>query len=173
MEAVKHINETLTRLSVSINSPEDVRSIALVSSNQDQSITDVILDIYNKVGLRGAISIQDGSGFTRNTQVEYIGGLSIDSGFLSPYFAEDQKKIKYGNEGSDINTASSNIYVALVDGIVQHENELINLLEFAKKTMRPLLIFAHDFSSDALSCLVVNKLQLGLKVVAIKLPMLQ
>lgn len=39
--------------------------------------------------------------------------------------------------------------------------------------MKPLIIYAHDFSSDALSCLVVNRLQLGLKVVAIKLPMLE
>lgn len=47
------------------------------------------------------------------------------------------------------------------------------MLEFAKKTYAPLLIFANEFTSEALTSLVVNKLQLGLKVAAIKLPMFQ
>lgn len=47
------------------------------------------------------------------------------------------------------------------------------MLEFAKKTMRPLVVIAHDFSSEALTSMVVNKLQLNLKVVAVKAPMLQ
>jgi len=49
---------------------------------------------------------------------------------------------------------------------------MVKMLEFAKKTMRPLVVIAHDFSSEALTSMVVNKLQLNLKVVAVKAPML-
>ena len=44
-------------------------------------------------------------------------------------------------------------------------------LEFAKKTMRPLIIVAQEFSSEALSAMVINKLKLGLHIVAIKAPL--
>ena len=38
--------------------------------------------------------------------------------------------------------------------------------------MAPMLIFAEEFQSDALTALVVNKLQLGLRIAAIKAPLL-
>jgi len=60
--------------------------------------------------------------------------------------------------------------MALVDGTVETERDLIKLLEFCKKTMRPMIIVAQDFSSEALTALVVNRLQLNLPLVAIKTP---
>lgn len=65
LEAINHIHENLDLLSKRISSPEDVRSIAMVSSNNDESIADVIVSIYSKIGLKGAISIQDGPGYSR------------------------------------------------------------------------------------------------------------
>ena len=70
--AVKQISEILERKAKKIQGAEEVRNIALISSNQDHNIADVITEIYNRVGLNGAISIQEGSGFTRDTQVEYV-----------------------------------------------------------------------------------------------------
>ena len=63
-------------------------------------------------------------------------------------------KIHYGSQ-------NGTVYVALVDGVVETERDLIKLLEFAKKTHRPLIIVAQDFSSEALTSLVVNKLKLN------------
>ena len=142
-----------------------MRNIALVSSNNDRDIADVIVQIYERVGMNGAVSILDGDGTHRETRVEFVQGLHIESGFLSPYFADDRQSIKF-EEGRAV-------YVAVVDGTVETEQDVVKLLEFAKKTMAPLLIFAQEFSSDALSALVVNKLQLGLKVVAVKVPLFQ
>lgn len=53
-------------------------------------MANIICDIYQKIGLNGAISVQEGDGISRDTQVEYVQGLSFDSGFLSPYFADDR-----------------------------------------------------------------------------------
>jgi hypothetical protein len=43
-----------------------------------------------------------------------VKGLSFDSGFLSPYFADDREKINYGSQ-------NGTVYVALVDGVVETE----------------------------------------------------
>ena len=61
--------------------------------------------------------------------------------------------------------------MALVDGTIETERDLIKLLEFCKKTMRPMIIVAQDFASEALTALVVNRLQLNLPLVAIKTPL--
>ena len=73
-------------------------NVAMVSSNGDEAISSIIREIYQTIGLRGAISIQDGDAISRETRVEYKMGMSFDSGFLSPYFAEDRKLVKYGSE---------------------------------------------------------------------------
>lgn len=72
---------------------------------------------------------------------------------MSPYFAQNHKNetITYGEGGETV-------YVATVHGQVNFEHELVKLLEFAKKTMKPLIIIAEDFSSEALSALVINQL---------------
>lgn len=93
--------------------------------------------------------------------------MKIDSGFLSPYFARDSE----GGEVIEFEE-NGNVYVATILGTVETEKDIIKLLEFTKKVRRPLIIFAEDFSSEALTSLVVNKLQLGLKICAVKVPML-
>ena len=45
----------------------EVRNIALVSSNQDESIANIITSIYEQVGIRGAISIHEGDGYSRES----------------------------------------------------------------------------------------------------------
>lgn len=87
-----------------ISSAEEVKNIALVSSNQDEHIANILTDIYTKVGLTGAISIQDGDGISFAPEVQFVEGISFDSGFLSPYFADDRSSINYDHA-----------YIALVD----------------------------------------------------------
>lgn len=164
-KAVKQICSALDEQAIKVQNADEVRNIALVSSDNDTDIADVIVRIYERVGMNGAISILDGDGTHRETRVDFVQGLHVDSGFLSPYFADDRQSINF-EEGRAV-------YVAVVDGNVETEADVVPLLEFAKKTMAPVLIFAHDFSTDALSSLVVNRLQLGLKIVAIKAPIFQ
>jgi chaperonin GroEL len=45
-------------------------------------------------------------------------------------------------------------------------------MEFSKKTHRPIIIIAQDFEAEALTTMVVNKLQNALKIVAVKAPII-
>jgi chaperonin GroEL len=45
-------------------------------------------------------------------------------------------------------------------------------MEFSKKTHKPLVIIAQDFEAEALTTMVVNKLQNALKIVAVKAPII-
>lgn len=54
-------------MATKITSVNEVRNIALVSSNQDESIANIITTIYEEVGLNGAISVHEGDGFTRQS----------------------------------------------------------------------------------------------------------
>ena len=160
--AVRQICQILEEESEIIKSKKEVGDIARVSSNHDEEITSIIVDIYSKIGLQGAISIEQGDGISRESTVEFIDGLKIESGFLSPYFADDRQSLVF--EG--------NVYILLVNDTIRTEADVVNFLEFSKMTQRPVILMAKEFESEALSCLVVNRLQKQLKIVAVKAPFL-
>ena len=72
---VKAICEQLDTMAVQVKNESDVRNLALISSNNDKGIADVLARVYSEVGLNGAISIQDGDGTHRETTVEFVSGL--------------------------------------------------------------------------------------------------
>ena len=64
-KGVRAVCQELDQLAIRVSNVEDVRNVALVSSNHDQAVADSIAKIYEKVGLEGAVSIEDGSGSHR------------------------------------------------------------------------------------------------------------
>lgn len=49
-------------------------------------------DLYDKVGIHGTITIQEGK--TLHHETEFVDGLRFDRGYVSPYFVTDEKKQK-------------------------------------------------------------------------------
>lgn len=62
------------------------------------------------------------------------------------------------------------VYVVVIDEIISSVRQILQFMEFAKKTHKPLVIVAEDFEAEPLTAMVINKLQNGLKIVAIKAP---
>lgn len=50
----------------------------------------MLADLYEKVGIHGTITIQEGK--TLHHEIEYVDGLKFDRGYVSPYFVTDDKK---------------------------------------------------------------------------------
>ena len=67
-------------------------------------------------------------------------------------------------------TYENGVYVVVIDDIISSPRQILRFLEFSKKTHKPLVLVAQDFEAEALTTMVVNKLQNQLKVVAVKAP---
>lgn len=63
--------------------------MATISSNGDREIGKLISDLFDKVGQKGAITVEEGR--TVNHEIEVVEGLKFDRGYMSPYFVTNQK----------------------------------------------------------------------------------
>lgn len=62
------------------------------------------------------------------------------------------------------------MYVFATDMVIETQQDLLRIMDFARKLRKPMAIFAPDFKSEALTSLVVNHLKNVVQVVAVKTP---
>jgi chaperonin GroEL len=136
----------------------DLLNIATIASNSP-SMGAIIAKAYEKVGETGSTVVEESQ--TLLDEVEFTEGLSVDRGYLSPYFVKDTERQL---------CEMVNPRVLVTDKSIKAVADLIPILEQMVKTKEPLFIVAEDVAGEALSALVVNKLRGVLDVVAIKAP---
>ncbi len=159
-KALEKMKEELDKLAKTITKPEEIRQIATISANNDAEIGGIIAEAMEKVGREGTITIAEAKGI--DTTLDVVEGMQFDKGYLSPYFVTNAEKMAVEFE---------NPYILLTDKKLSSAKDLIPLLEqVMEKGQRPLLIIAEDVDGEALATLVVNKLQAGLPLCAVKAP---
>jgi chaperonin GroEL len=119
----------------------------------------IIAQATDKVGDTGSTVVEESQ--TLVDEIEFTEGLTIDRGYISPYFVKDQER-----QVAEL----INPRVLVTDATISDVNDIVPLLEQVVKTKDPLLIIAEDVKDEALSALVVNKMRGVLDVVAIKAP---
>lgn len=159
-KAVEAIVENLTKQSRKVgDSSEKIKQIASISSNNDETIGELIAQAFNKVGKEGVITVEEAKG--TDTYVDVVEGMQFDRGYLSPYFVTDSEKMI-----ADLD----NPYILLYDKKISTMKDLLPVLEPVAQSGKPLLIIAEDVDGEALATLVVNKLRGSLKIAAVKAP---
>ncbi len=78
--------------STEVRGKEAISNVATISANGDREIGNMLAELYEKVGIHGTITIQEGK--TLHHEIEYVDGLKFDRGYISPYFVIDDKKQK-------------------------------------------------------------------------------
>merc|ERR1719331_671961 len=143
---ISHVTNILIgkcrELSVPLKGNDDILNIATISTSGNAFMGGVIAKAYEKVGTTGSTTLEESQ--TLNDEVEFTEGLTIDRGYVSPYFVTDNK--------------------------IENVNDLIPLLEGMVKTKEKLVIIAEDVVGEALSALVVNKMRGVLDICAMKAP---
>ena len=136
-----------------------IEQVATISANNDPEIGKLIADGMRAVSINGVITIEDAKG--RDTVLKTVEGMQFDRGYLSPYFVTNTEKMQCEME---------NAYILIYDKKISNLKDFLPILEPAVQTGRPLLVSAEDVDSEALTTLVVNRLQTRLKICAVKAP---
>lgn len=158
-KAVEAAVTELARVSKKVNDREEIRQVATVSANWDQTIGNIIADAMDKVGKDGTITVEEAKSI--ETTLDVVEGMQFDKGYLSPYFATNAEAQEAILEDA---------YVLIHEKKISSLQDLLPLLQTVAKSGKPLLVIAEEVEGEALAALVVNKIRGTLNVCAVKAP---
>ncbi len=157
--SVAVVVKELEKLSRKIKGKQDVAHVAAISANNDKKIGKLIADAVDKVGKDGVITVEEGRAM--DTNLEVVGGLRFDKGFISPYFITDPERLEAVLEDA---------YILIYEKKLSNVQELVPVLEQVARVGKPLLVVAEDVEGEALAMFVLNKLRGVFRCVAVKAP---
>jgi len=153
------IVEYIRRQAVPVQTKKDIAQIASISA-ADEQIGELIAEVMDRVGKDGVITVEESRGI--NFEVEYVEGMQIDKGYISPYFVTNTEKMEASLE---------NPYILITDKKISAVQDILPIIEkIVQQGRREIVIIAEDVDGEALATLVVNKLRGILNVLAVKAP---
>ena len=157
-KAVAAIKEEIIAMSRSVEGKDRIAQVAVLAAH-DEEMGNLIADVLDEVGLAGAITVEESKGV--GYEVEYVEGMQIDRGYISPYFVTNQDKMS---------TELDDPYILLTTEKISAMSDLLPLLESLSSVSNNIVIIAEDVDGEALATLVVNKIRGKLNALAIKAP---
>ena len=155
--AVSLVKEELLKSSIKIETREDIKNIARISTNGDEELSEILTNIFHNIGEDGVVLVEDSNSY--ETYEETIKGLQINSGYFSPAFCITSPTVELENPYILISTKK----IATLEEIGLELNKV-------KSVNRPVLIIAPDYSKQVMDSLITNNFRGVLQVCAIKAP---
>ena len=152
------VRDSIADQSIEVSSKDQIKSVAVLSSHDDE-MGSLISDVMDKVGKDGVITVDESKSLSY--EIEFVEGMQIDRGFLSPYFVTSAERQEATLEEP---------YVLITSQKISSVSDLLPVLEKVLQTNKNILVIAEDVEGEALATLVVNKLRGTLNVVAVKAP---
>ena len=81
--AMDTVRKSIAGQSTTVSTKEQIENVAVLSSHDDE-MGSLISDVMDKVGKDGVITVDESKSLSYET--EFVEGMNIDRGYLSPYF---------------------------------------------------------------------------------------
>lgn len=160
LDALEKAKGMVKDRTIAVDSDDAIRNVARISANGDEKIGDMVSTIIKETGKDGIVVVQESKSL--DTTWSTTKGVRLDSGFVSPYFANDLQ--------GRCQATFENAWILFYASKMSNINELFPVLNLAHTKGHPLVIVAEDFDAEVISTLVVNRLKTGLRVCAVKAP---
>lgn len=157
--ALKDIVEFMKDNSRKVETLDDVKHIARISSNGDELISDLIKTAVDKVGFDGVINIEESKSV--DTSLELVEGFNFPSGYAAGAFVTDERR-------KTVNYENGLVFIS--DHKLDKVEEMLPVLELAARDNKPLIIIGEEIEGQLLAALIMNTLRGSMKIVAIKAP---
>ncbi len=144
-QAAELLVDEILGLSIGIKEQSDIENVATISANGDRELGRIVASAVAKVGKDGVVNIEEGRSTT--TETIAVDGMQFDRGWVNPVFMLD---------GEQQQTVLDNPYILVTDFHISAMRPLVPLLEAIKNEGRALVIFAPDFSGEALPLFAQN-----------------
>ena len=157
-KAVSALKQEVETMSVKVDGRSQIAQVATLSAHEDE-IGNLIADVFEKVGKDGVITVEESRGLLY--EVEYVEGMQIDRGYISPYFISNSERME---------AELDDPYVLITDRKISAVSDVLPVLEKLLQVTKNIVIVAEDIEGEALATLVVNKLRGTLNIVGVKAP---
>jgi len=157
-KAVKAMRGAIEGMSTPVEGKQQVTQVASLAAH-DEEMGQLIAEVMEKVGKDGVITVEESKGITY--EQEFVEGMQIDRGYISPYFVTNQERME-----SDIEDP----YILITDKKISAVADLLPGLEKILQVGKNIVLVSEDLEGEALATLVVNKLRGTLNCLAIKAP---
>ena len=158
-QAVGAVVEELRGMSQTVETRDRIGQVASLSAHEE-AIGETIAEAMEKVGKDGVITVEESKGLS--DEIEYVEGMQIDRGYISPYFITNSDRME-----SAIDDAALIITDKKVSAVADLLPALEKLLQVGRKNV---VVIGEDVDGEALATLVVNKLRGTLNILAVKAP---
>lgn len=158
--ALEDVIEYLVENSIPVKSLDDIKNIAKISANNDESIGELIRMAIDQAGKNGAISIAEAR--QAETELELREGFRFDAGWASQEFTNDEKGRM---------TKFDDCLVFVSEKPLESIEEIMPMLEKASREVKPLFIVAEDYSKEVLAGFIMNAARGTMKVCVVKAPL--
>ena len=152
------VRKSIAGQSTPVDDKQQIQNVAIQSAHDDEMGT-LISDVMDKVGKDGVITVDESKSLSYET--EFVEGMQIDRGFLSPYFVTNSERQE---------SVLDDPYILITSQKISAISDLLPVLEKVLQTNKNILVIAEDVEGEALATLVVNKLRGTLNVAAVKAP---
>ncbi|MCC6167369.1 MAG: chaperonin GroEL [Caldilineaceae bacterium] len=153
------IVQAIRDMATPVSGKEGIAQVASISA-ADTLIGDLIAEVMDKVGKDGVITVEESKGLEFET--EYVEGMQLDRGYLSPYFVTNSERME---------TVIEDPYILITDKKISSAQDIVPTLEkLVQIGRRDIVVIAEDVDGEALATLVLNKLRGMVNALAIKAP---
>jgi chaperonin GroEL len=157
-QAVAAVRASIKEQSTPVSGKAQIAQVASLSAH-DNEMGELIAEVMEKVGKDGVITVEESKGLSY--EVDYVEGMQIDRGYISPYFLTDSQRME---------AVIDDPYILITDKKISAVSELLPALEKVLQISKNVVIVAEDVEGEALATLVVNKLRGTVNVLAVKAP---
>lgn len=156
--AVKKVVEALLDNSKKIKEKQDIFNIAMVSTNGDVELSNILSDVFFSIGEEGKLNIKQSE--TEHTYSEFNSGLQLESGFVTYDFCSTSDPMITLEDVAIINSTEK----------ISSAEDILDTLNALARLGKSVLIIAPEYTTAFITTLVNNNRKGILKICAIRAP---